>query len=268
MNNADASLLRGFVHYIQKRFQWPRLAAGLTDGRAQPVIPIRPIVLSLVLGEAARVPSLLQLQEETKLPQWQRWMGCQGPISHDTFGYASERLDADQLRRTARHIHRQFKRGKAFEAGKINGLLCVSWDANEQFCSDCRCCAQCLTRAVTCQAAGGQAVKKTQYYHKQVYAPLSGPELSVILDFEPLRQGEEECAAALRLLRRLRATHGPRFFDVVVVDSWYARGPFLKTVVEELGWPVIAVLKQERFEVQQEALALSQTQPAQVGLQA
>jgi len=47
------------------------------------------------------------------------------------------------------------------------------------------------------------------------------------------RQGEEECAAALRLLRRLRREYGPRFFDVVAVDSWYANGPFVKTVVDE-----------------------------------
>jgi hypothetical protein len=98
-----------------------------------------------------------------------------------------------------------------------------------------------------------------------VYAQLSGPEWSVILDFEPMRQGEEECAAALRLLRRMRQNYGRRFFDVVVVDSWYANGPFLKTVVQELGWPVIAVLKQERYEVHQEALALTRGQePTQV----
>jgi hypothetical protein len=94
---------------------------------------------------------------------------------------------------------------------------------------------------------------------------LGGPELSVILDFEPMRPGEEECAAALRLLRRMRQKYGPRFFDVVVVDSWYANGPFLKTVAQELGWPVVAVLKQERYEVYQEAQALSRGQkPAQV----
>jgi hypothetical protein len=89
--------------------------------------------------------------------------------------------------------------------------------------------------------------------------------LSVILDFEPMRQGEEECAAALRLLRRMRQNYGRRFFDVVGVDSWYANGPFLKTVVQELGWPVLAVLKQERYEVHQEALALTCGQkPTQV----
>jgi hypothetical protein len=264
MNNADASLLSGFVRYAQKRFQLPLLAAGLTDGRPQPAIPARPIVLSLVLGEVVHLPSLLQLQEETKLPQWQRWVGYPGAISHDTFGYVSERLDPAQLGRAVRWVNRRLKRGKAFEANKIHGLLCVNLDANEQFCSDHRCCEQCLRREVTCQDARGQTVKKTQYYHKQVYAQLSGPELSVVLDFEPLRPGEEECAPALRLLRRLRATYGPRFFDVVVVDSWYANGPFLKTVVEELGWPVVAVLKQERFEVHQEALALSREKPGEV----
>src|SRR6266478_4744798 len=79
-----------------------------------------------------------------------------------------------------------------------------------------------------------------------------------------MRQGEEECAAALRLLRRIRQKYGPRFFDVVVVDSWYTNGPFLKAVVDELGWPVVAVLKQERYEIYQEAVALTAGQPTQV----
>ena len=64
-------------------------------------------------------------------------------------------------------------------------------------------------------------------------------------DVEPMRQGEEECAGALRLLIRMREHYGPRFFDLVVVDAWYTQGPFLKAVVQ-MGWPVIAVLKQER----------------------
>jgi hypothetical protein len=264
MNDADATLLTQFVRYSRKRFNVDLLLSGLVCGRARPEIPARPVVLSLVLGEVAHVPSLLQLQEETKLPEWQQWVGYPGAISYDTFGYVSERLDPEHLRRAARHICRKLKRGKAFEANKINGLLCVSLDANEQFCSDHRCCEQCLTREVTCKDARGQEVKKTQYYHKQVYAQLSGPELSVILDFEPMRQGEEECAAALRLLRRLRANYGLRFLDVVVFDSWYAKGPFLKTVSEDLGWPVVAVLKQERFEVHQEALALSRKKPDQM----
>jgi hypothetical protein len=261
VNSADFTQLSQFVAYAQKRFDLHLLAGDFTDSRPAPDIPSRAVWLSLMLGEVVHIPSLLQLEEETKLPQWQRWVGYTDPISHDTFGYVSERLDPAQLRRAGVWINRKLKRGKAFEASKLSGLLVVSLDANEQFSSDHRCCEDCLSREVTRKNADGQEVKQTQYYHKQVYAQLSGPQLSVILDFEPMRQGEEECAAALRLLRRLRHQYGPRFFDVVVVDSWYANGPFLKTVVEELGWPVVAVLKQERYEVYQETLALSRGQP-------
>ena len=265
MTNTDFSQLSHFVCYAQKRFDLSVLAGCFADARAQPDIPSRAVGLSLVLGEVVHIPSLLQLQQETKLPQWQRWVGYPHSISHDTFGYASERLDPWQLRRAGVWICRKLKRGKAFETNKIAGLLVVSLDANEQFCSDHRCCEDCLSRELTRKDVQGQEFKKTQYYHKQVYAQLSGPELSVILDVEPMRQGEEECAAALRLLRRMRQNYGPRFFEVAVVDSWYANGPFLKTVVEQLGWPIVAVLKQERYEAHQEALALTQGQkPTQV----
>jgi hypothetical protein len=265
VTNLEFTQLSQFVAYAQKRFDLPLLAGCFADTRSEPHIPCRAVGLSLLLGEVVHIPSFLQLQAETKLPQWQQWVGYEHPISHDTFGYASERMDPEHLRRGGIWINRKLKRGKAFEANKIKGLLTVNLDANEQFCSDHRCCDDCLTREVTCKDADGKEFKKTQYYHKQVYAQLSGPELSVILDFEPMRQGEEECAAALRLLRRMRQKYGARFFDLVVVDSWYANGPFLKTVVEELGWPVVAVLKQERYEAHQEALALTNGQkPTQV----
>jgi hypothetical protein len=257
VNSADFTHLSQFVHYAQERFDLPWLAGAFHDSRPQPEIPSRAVWLSLILGEVVQIGSHRQLEVETRLPQWQRWVGYPHPISHDTFGYVSERLDPAQLRRAGVWINRKLKRGKAFEAAKLKGLLAVSLDANEQFCSDHRACADCLSREVTCKDAQGQEFTKTQYYHKQVYAQMSGPGLSVILDFEPMRQGEEECAAALRLLRRMRQQYGPRFFDVVVVDSWYAQGPFLKAVVQELGWPVIAVLKQERFEVYQETMALT-----------
>ena len=75
-----------------------------------------------MLGEVTQVPSLLQLEQETQLPQWQRWVGYPGSISHDTFGYVSERLDSAQLRRAGVWINRKLKQGKAFEASKVNGL--------------------------------------------------------------------------------------------------------------------------------------------------
>jgi hypothetical protein len=110
--------------------------------------------------------------------------------------FASDRMNPERVRRAGSFINRRLKRGKAFEENKIHGLLCVSLDANEQFCSDHRCCEECLSREVICKDAQGNEVKKTQYYHKQIYAQLSGPQMSAVLDVEPLRPGEEECAAA------------------------------------------------------------------------
>ena len=79
--------------------------------------------------------------------------------------------------------------------------------------------------------------------------------MSTILDLEPIRPGEDEAAAALRMLGRMRRLYGVRFFDAVTVDAWYTKGPFI-LAVEKLGWGVISVLKQERYEIYQEVTAL------------
>jgi hypothetical protein len=232
MTEAQFKDLGRFVSYAEKHFSLPLLAGCFADGRAEPEVPSRAVGLSLLLGEVIQTPGLSQLEEETKLPQWQRWVGYSERISHDTFGYASNRMNPEQLRRAGLFINRRLKRGKAFEASKMHGLLVVSLDANEQFCSDHRCCEDCLTREVTCKDAEGKEFKKTQYYHKQVYAQLSGPRLSVILDLEPMRPGEEECAAALRLLRRMRQKYGPRFFDLVVAGEL---DPYAGAAIRDFG---------------------------------
>jgi hypothetical protein len=264
MTDPQFDQLSRIVAYSDKQFHLRLLAGCFVSGRVDPEISDRAVGLSLLLGEVCQIPSLLQLSQETQSPQWQRWVGCRRPISHDTLGYAANQMNPEGLRRAGVFINRKLKRGKAFDASKIHGLRVLSLDANEQFCSDHRCCEQCLRRQIKYKDAQGQWLEKTQYYHKQVYAQLSGPGLSVILDIEPMRAAEEECATALRLLRRMRQQYGPRFFDVVGVDSWYTHGPFLKTVTQELGWPVVAVLKQDRYEIYQEALALTRGQPTQV----
>ena len=181
MTEAQFKELDSFVSYSEKHFDLPLLAGCFTDGRTDPQVPCRAVGLSLILGEVVQIGSFLQLEQETKTAQWQRWVGYGECISHDTFGYASNRMDPEQLRRAGTFINRKLKRGKAFEASKIHGLLVVSLDANEQFCSDHRCCEDCLSREVTYKDAQGQQAKKTQYYHKEVYAQLSGPQLSVRL---------------------------------------------------------------------------------------
>lgn len=247
---------------MAKVFDLPaRLRVVRTD-RPEADIPTAPLTLSLLLAALLRQPSLLQLQAATQRRGWQRLMGWAQRISDDAFAYALERYPVDDLRGVLVAINRRLKQNKQFERAKIQGLLVVAIDANEQFCSRHRCCPQCSRRTVTVTDAQGRQQEVTEYYHRQVYAQLDGPDLSTVLDVEPVGPGEEEAQAALRMLGRMRRLYGPRFFDVVSVDAWYAQGPWLRGV-QKLGWGVVCVLKQERFEVYQEASALRAEQPTE-----
>jgi len=90
-----------------------------------------------------------------------------------------------------------------------------------------------------------------------LFGQINGLQINALLDLEPIRPGEDECAAALRWLGRLRRMCGPRFFDAITADAWYAKGPFLRTA-QKMGWPWVGVLKGEDLQVFQEARQLSQ----------
>lgn len=254
--------LRQFWHAADKLFDLPRRLRAVRDRRTDPPISAGVLTTSLFLGALLRVPSFLQLQAETCRPGWQRLIGRSKPISDDTFGYGLEHARLEELRDLLVVVNQTLKRNKAFEAAKLHGLLVVALDANEEFKSRSRCCAACCRRQVKVSDQSGQVIEVTEYYHRQVYAQLHGPHLSSILDLEPIRPEEDEAAAALRLLGRMRRLYGPRFFDIVTVDAWYAKGPFVKAV-QRLGWGVVSVLKQERYEIYQEATVLTRDQAPQ-----
>jgi hypothetical protein len=206
------------------------------------------------------VGSYLDLSKQTKRRRWQHLIHWPKRISDDTFGYVAERLHLDDLRQTLAQVNRQLKANKALESCKINGLLFLSLDANEHFHSRSRCCPACCQREIQATDEHGHQRTVIEYYHRYVFAQLNGPKLNALLDLEPIRPGEGEAEAALRLLGRLRRVYGVRFFDAVTIDGWYVQGPFLKGV-EKLGWGWVVVLKQERMEVLQETRALSAGQP-------
>lgn len=254
--------LRQFWNYTAKVFALPSLLRVIRDDRPEAVIPTRALTLSFFLAGLLRVPSLLQLQAETGRKGWQRLIRWNQRISDDAFGYALERFRVEDVRAVLVSTNKTLRQNKALDSGKIGGLLCVALDANEQFKSRHRCCEQCCQRQIEYKDADGQKQTVTEYYHRQVYAQMHTPELSTILDLEPIRPGEDEAAAALRLLGRMRRLYGPRFFDVVTVDAWYATGPFIHAV-QRLGWGIVAVLKQERYDIYQEATRLAAGEKAE-----
>lgn len=254
--------LRQFWQYTTKVFHLPARLRAVRDRRPQPEIPTRVFSASLLLGAVLRTASLLQLEAHTGRRGWRRLVQWPHAVSDDAFGYVLERYRSEDWRTVLVDVNRTLKANQAFASAKVHGLLVVSLDANEQFKSRCRCCPECCQRTVEVKDADGQWQRVTEYYHRQVYAQMQGPDFSVILDVEPIRPGEDETAAALRLLGRMRRLYGPRCFDVVSVDAWYVSGPFLRAV-RKLGWGVVSVLKQARDEIYQEATVLSREQRPQ-----
>lgn len=252
--------LAQFLLYVQKVFDLGRRLCGVRDERPQAQIPTPPVLLSLLLGVVLRVSSYLDLARQTKRRRWRHLCRLKHPLSDDTFAYVTERLSLSDLRQVLADVVRTLKTNKALESSKINGWLFLSLDANEHFHSRSRCCECCCQRQVEETDDQGHKHKVTEYYHRYVFAQINGPKINVLLDLEPIRPGEDECTAALRLLGRLRRVYGPRFFDAITADAWYARGPFLRAV-EKLGWAWVVVLKREDMQVYQEAGQLSQGQP-------
>jgi hypothetical protein len=248
--------LAQFLSYVTKVFALGRIVRGVRSDRPYPKIPTRPLLLSLLMGVVIHAGSYLDISKQTKRRRWRHLIHWGQRISDDAFHYVSERFKVEDLLQSVARVNKQLRANKALESCKINGLLFLSLDANEHFHSRSRCCPCCCQRELEETDAQGQKRTVIEYYHRYVFAQINGPKLNVLLDLEPIRPGEDEARAALRLLGRIRRVYGVRFFDAVTIDSWYVQGPFLKGV-EKLGWAWVVVLKQERMEVLQEARALS-----------
>ena len=99
-----------------------------------------------------------------------------------------------------------------------------------------------------------------QYYHRAVTLTLLGAQLRLLLDAEPMRPGEDEVAAGMRLLRRVMRDY-PRALDGVAADSLYARADFFNVVYQDLHKHVMAVLKDEQRDLLQDARGLFAPMP-------
>lgn len=244
------------LQYGQKVFQLKARLRQVRDQRPYAVVPTLPVLLTLLMGALLRYSSYAEIARKTKRRSWRHLIHWGDPISHDSLGYVCERFYLEDLRAALVAMNQTLKANKNMESCKINGLLFLSLDANEHFSSRSRCCEHCAQREIEVKNEAGQTSTVTEYYHRYVFAQINGPKMNFLLDLEPIRPGEEETGAALRLLGRVRRSYGVRFFDAITVDAWYVKGPFLRAVTK-LGWDWVVVLKQERMEVFQEARLLS-----------
>ena len=203
----------------------------------------------------ARQGSLNALAQTEGNCFWKDWITDGVLPSADTIGRVHGLIDLDKLRSVLRHIYSRMKRNKALRPAFRDNLFAVIIDGHESSASYLRCCSGCLTREI--KTATGTEI---QYYHRHVTGVLVCEGFVLLLDLEMQRPGEDEVAAAIRLVDRLFILY-PRAFTIVMADGLYARAPFFRKVVEH-GKHVIAVLKDDRRDLLKDAMGIfSQEQP-------
>jgi hypothetical protein len=236
---------------------------GLSDKVTEQVSDTRlePRILTPVFVRAGLVMFWIRLGSLNKLEQtagsgfWKKWLGDKLP-SADSMGRVYSQMSCDDLRAGLHHVYTGLKRNKALPG--IEGIHAAILDGHESSASYLRHCAHCLERTV--HAANGD---KIQYYHRNVTIMITGEKYRYLLDVERQRQGEDEIAAALRLLERVLASY-PRAFKVVIADALYAQAKFINFLISR-GKHALIVLKDERRDLYKDALSLFQAQKPKIG---
>jgi hypothetical protein len=204
------------------------------------------VVRGAFLMMVTQMGSLNALEQERGNPFWWRWLG--GDLaSADTIGRVYGGLDVEGLRLAVDRIYARLKRNKALKPRHGFSVLIV--DGHESSSSYLRCCEGCLERHIK---IGGE--ERIQYYHREVIAMLSLERFPLLLDIEEQRKGENEVAAAMRLLARVVDRY-PRAFQVVLGDALYLRANVFQFLLAH-GKEGIAVLKDETRDLWQDVQGL------------
>lgn len=217
------------------------------DSRTAPQIPTATIVRSVAVMFLGRLGSLNALEQSSDSGFWRKWLRAELP-SPDTVGRVCADIEPDGVRQVGRQVYAKLKRGKALQP-PAHGLIAAVLDGHESHATYRRCCDGCLERTVETRKG-----LKVQYYHRHVTLQLVGRDMTVLLDAEPIRPGEGELAAALRLLERVLEQY-PRAFDVVQGDALYANSTFFNFVLAR-GKHALAVLKDETRDLWNDAQSL------------
>ncbi len=244
---ARVEILRRLLTYAQKVAGIRAILGDVTDTRKRPLIPTVRIVRNAFAMILVRLGSLNALEQTRSSRFWSQWLGGAIP-SADTVGRVFALTDCDTIRDGIHEVYTRLKRNKALKP-PWHGLVALVLDGHESSASYRRCCPGCLQRTI--HTTGEDHI---QYYHRNVTAQLVTDGMPFLVDAEPQKPGEDELAAAVRLLDRV-AQNYPRAFDVVAGDALYCQAPFFEFVVG-LGKDVLAVLKDERRNLLQDAQGL------------
>ncbi|MEK6557839.1 MAG: transposase [Candidatus Margulisiibacteriota bacterium] len=245
-------MLQRMLKYSRTHFDLWRLLDGITDRRPQPEIPTNQITRTVVVMNLARMGSLNAVKMSKDSSFWNTLLD-NGLPSPDTIGRVNCGVPAGDVRKVIRALYTSMRRKKV-PLWTIRGLSMLVLDGHESHCSCLQKCSGCLAR--THQLKNGE--ERTEYYHRHIMGLLIMRDFCFLLDVEPQKSGEDEVAAATRMLTRLCHDY-PRAFDVVAADGLYTRSNFFN-LVTELGKYVLTILKNEERHLFKDALGLCDLQ--------
>ena len=242
--------------YLDKVFDFSRLANALPEGRQFPQHPWKKVFDAIFLGAAMQLPSLLQIEASCRGGALAKRIG---PIGDDTLGYALERQSPEPVFALGCEIAHRLKRNGVLRSDWSRGLAVAAVDGIEICSSFARCCDACMRREVQ-HKVGGEMRTDIQYYHRIVAVVVVSSSVPVPLGIRFQKDGEGEVSCALALLKDLTDQLGRRFLDILVGDALYLQAPFVGEI-EALGLDWAFTLKENRPELLREAGRLTQTDP-------
>lgn len=242
-----------FIKYVNKVYSLAQQLFCFTDGRVNPQIPLREILLVIIFSIVVNVHSFNKMESLLKLGYFNKALKKQKVKgSADTFGYGLARSLIRQFEQLNSRIIRTSRYNKVFQQGTIDGFTVVALDGTETFRTQSKgwSCEKCRTTVRT----NSDGNVETDYHENLVGAAYVGRPPNLILSIERVAPGEGELTAALRLLKKLYQEHC-RYADVISMDSLYAKAPVINEIVDQNKIAVIRV-KQENFNIIKDAAGL------------
>jgi hypothetical protein len=245
-------MLRRIFAYASKLFDLPEQLKRMRDSRPKSRIAAGVVAQSVMAMKLARLGSFNALEQTGPSRKWKKLLGAELP-SADTMGRVCQAMETGPIRQMQHDLYARLKRIKALNPPG-HGLMLAVLDGHESHATRLRCCSGCLER--TLHTMKGDCI---EYYHRLVHVNLVGKDFCFQLDAEPIRPGEDEVAAAVRLFDRVVVAY-PRAFDVLAGDGLYARADFFNHVRGK-GKHVLAVLKDENRDLMKDARGLWEQMP-------
>lgn len=273
----EASLKRlpNFLRYVNKVYRFSETIDSMQDRRADTDVSVQTIFMSVFLCMLLRLGSIRQLAKDAKAGKIRKFLSNVAPNTKETYcantvANGLENIDTSILQQELSVVPKKLRRNKAYGSAEhprtIGGLKIVAVDGTEHFRSECIHCPECM--AVHVKTKDGV---KIHYVHNivimYVVGRLHSSAVQVILGAEPTRPkdviaGEEsghegESTAAKRLIQKMIALYGSRFFDILTTDAHYSTKPFVE-FVDSLGKYLVSRVKREDTTLYQEIDILSQ----------